>query len=131
MFLPWKKSFNHITEIRLTFWHDLNGNLWCLCVGEFIRNWRRRYFILKTDGSFLGYKEKPSPDNHQEPLNNFSVLSMFVNVFVYFVDIWVKFNSWINKYLQLTFAILLFFEYIYQLVYLYQILVGNILHIHL
>uniref|UniRef100_H2Z688 non-specific serine/threonine protein kinase n=1 Tax=Ciona savignyi TaxID=51511 RepID=H2Z688_CIOSA len=42
--------------------------------GEYIRNWRRRYFVLKTDGSFLGYKEKPIPDNHQEPLNNFSVL---------------------------------------------------------
>ncbi|CAK8677293.1 RAC-alpha serine/threonine-protein kinase-like isoform X2 [Clavelina lepadiformis] len=46
---------------------------WLQKRGEYIRNWRRRYFILKTDGSFLGYKEKPSPDNHQEPLNNFSV----------------------------------------------------------
>nr|CAB3220847.1 RAC-alpha serine/threonine-protein kinase-like [Phallusia mammillata] len=47
---------------------------WLMKRGEYIRNWRRRYFILKTDGSFLGYKEKPSPDNHQEPLNNFSVM---------------------------------------------------------
>ena len=43
--------------------------------GEYIRNWRRRYFVLKTDGSFLGYKEKPSIDSlqDQEPLNNFQV----------------------------------------------------------
>lgn len=43
--------------------------------GEYIRNWRKRYFVLKTDGSFLGYKDRPSEDNHLEPLNNFSVLS--------------------------------------------------------
>ncbi|XP_078483671.1 RAC-alpha serine/threonine-protein kinase isoform X1 [Ciona intestinalis] len=47
---------------------------WLQKRGEYIRNWRRRYFVLKTDGSFLGYKDKPDPDNHQEPLNNFSVL---------------------------------------------------------
>ncbi|XP_039247785.1 RAC-gamma serine/threonine-protein kinase-like [Styela clava] len=47
---------------------------WLQKRGEYIRNWRQRYFVLKTDGSFLGYKEKPSEDNHQEPLNNFSVL---------------------------------------------------------
>jgi len=46
-------------------------------LGEYIRNWRKRYFILRKDGSFLGYKEKPSHDNHQEPLNNFNVLSKF------------------------------------------------------
>uniref|UniRef100_H2Z683 non-specific serine/threonine protein kinase n=1 Tax=Ciona savignyi TaxID=51511 RepID=H2Z683_CIOSA len=54
--------------------------------GEYIRNWRRRYFVLKTDGSFLGYKEKPIPDNHQEPLNNFSVLKhQRENAFVFIV----------------------------------------------
>uniref|UniRef100_A0A3B3BKL6 non-specific serine/threonine protein kinase n=1 Tax=Oryzias melastigma TaxID=30732 RepID=A0A3B3BKL6_ORYME len=43
--------------------------------GEYIKTWRPRYFILKTDGSFIGYKEKPevSGDHSQPPLNNFSV----------------------------------------------------------
>ena len=40
--------------------------------GEYIKNWRARYFELKADGSFLGYKEKPTVAN-TEPLNNFTV----------------------------------------------------------
>jgi len=48
---------------------------WLMKRGEYIRNWRPRYFILKTDGSFLGYKVKPKNDSLQdeEPLNNFNV----------------------------------------------------------
>jgi len=46
---------------------------WLMKRGEYIKNWRPRYFILRTDGTFLGYKEKPSADNNQVPLNNFSV----------------------------------------------------------
>uniref|UniRef100_A0A8D3E7A9 non-specific serine/threonine protein kinase n=1 Tax=Scophthalmus maximus TaxID=52904 RepID=A0A8D3E7A9_SCOMX len=43
--------------------------------GEYIKTWRPRYFILKSDGSFIGYKEKPevSSDHNLPPLNNFSV----------------------------------------------------------
>uniref|UniRef100_A0A672RJI8 non-specific serine/threonine protein kinase n=1 Tax=Sinocyclocheilus grahami TaxID=75366 RepID=A0A672RJI8_SINGR len=42
--------------------------------GEYIKTWRPRYFILKSDGSFIGYKEKPDTSDHnQPPLNNFSV----------------------------------------------------------
>ncbi|XP_032870336.1 RAC-beta serine/threonine-protein kinase [Amblyraja radiata] len=42
--------------------------------GEYIKTWRPRYFLLKSDGSFIGYKEKPeSPDHGLPPLNNFSV----------------------------------------------------------
>uniref|UniRef100_A0A671QP71 non-specific serine/threonine protein kinase n=1 Tax=Sinocyclocheilus anshuiensis TaxID=1608454 RepID=A0A671QP71_9TELE len=42
--------------------------------GEYIKTWRPRYFILKSDGSFIGYKEKPETSDHnQPPLNNFSV----------------------------------------------------------
>lgn len=40
--------------------------------GEYIKNWRARYFELKADGSFLGYKEKPTVPN-VEPLNNFTI----------------------------------------------------------
>ncbi|MGH0176814.1 UNVERIFIED_CONTAM: hypothetical protein FKN15_078064 [Acipenser sinensis] len=43
--------------------------------GEYLRNWRRRYFLLKTDGSFTGYKEKPRAAALPYPLNNFSVAS--------------------------------------------------------
>ncbi|KAK5888304.1 hypothetical protein CesoFtcFv8_016815 [Champsocephalus esox] len=42
--------------------------------GEYIKTWRPRYFILKNDGSFIGYKEKPDLKDHTSPpLNNFSV----------------------------------------------------------
>uniref|UniRef100_A0A669E0C7 non-specific serine/threonine protein kinase n=1 Tax=Oreochromis niloticus TaxID=8128 RepID=A0A669E0C7_ORENI len=42
--------------------------------GEYIKTWRPRYFILKSDGSFIGYKEKPDlNDQTSPPLNNFSV----------------------------------------------------------
>uniref|UniRef100_A0A4W4EQ44 non-specific serine/threonine protein kinase n=1 Tax=Electrophorus electricus TaxID=8005 RepID=A0A4W4EQ44_ELEEL len=42
--------------------------------GEYIKTWRPRYFILKSDGSFIGYKEKPEmSDPNLPPLNNFSV----------------------------------------------------------
>lgn len=45
-----------------------------VCPGEYIKTWRPRYFILKSDGSFIGYKEKPEiSDPNTPPLNNFSV----------------------------------------------------------
>uniref|UniRef100_A0A8D0CGK6 non-specific serine/threonine protein kinase n=1 Tax=Scleropages formosus TaxID=113540 RepID=A0A8D0CGK6_SCLFO len=40
---------------------------------SYIKNWRPRYFLLKTDGSFIGYKEKPQDADLPYPLNNFSV----------------------------------------------------------
>ncbi|XP_036309427.1 RAC-gamma serine/threonine-protein kinase isoform X4 [Pipistrellus kuhlii] len=46
---------------------------WVQKRGEYIKNWRPRYFILKTDGSFIGYKEKPQDVDLPYPLNNFSV----------------------------------------------------------
>uniref|UniRef100_A0A667ZTJ2 non-specific serine/threonine protein kinase n=1 Tax=Myripristis murdjan TaxID=586833 RepID=A0A667ZTJ2_9TELE len=44
-----------------------------LPAGEYIKNWRPRYFLLKTDGSFIGYKDKPQDADLAYPLNNFSV----------------------------------------------------------
>uniref|UniRef100_H9G6X3 non-specific serine/threonine protein kinase n=2 Tax=Anolis carolinensis TaxID=28377 RepID=H9G6X3_ANOCA len=42
--------------------------------GEYIKTWRPRYFLLKSDGSFIGYKEKPeTTDQSLPPLNDFSV----------------------------------------------------------
>uniref|UniRef100_A0A8C5ANK5 non-specific serine/threonine protein kinase n=1 Tax=Gadus morhua TaxID=8049 RepID=A0A8C5ANK5_GADMO len=46
---------------------------WLQKRGEYIKNWRPRYFLLKTDGSFIGYKEKPQEADLAYPLNNFSV----------------------------------------------------------
>uniref|UniRef100_A0A8C5GGR3 non-specific serine/threonine protein kinase n=1 Tax=Gouania willdenowi TaxID=441366 RepID=A0A8C5GGR3_GOUWI len=41
---------------------------------EYIKTWRPRYFILKSDGSFIGYKEKLDLNEQSSPpLNNFSV----------------------------------------------------------
>uniref|UniRef100_A0A8C7XXI6 non-specific serine/threonine protein kinase n=1 Tax=Oryzias sinensis TaxID=183150 RepID=A0A8C7XXI6_9TELE len=55
------------TEISLHFFCGL------VFTGEYIKNWRPRYFLLKTDGSFIGYKEKPQDADLPYPLNNFSV----------------------------------------------------------
>ncbi|KAE8585609.1 hypothetical protein XENTR_v10021375 [Xenopus tropicalis] len=48
---------------------------WLQKRGEYIKTWRPRYFLLKSDGSFIGYKEKPESTEHSSipPLNNFSV----------------------------------------------------------
>lgn len=47
---------------------------WLLKRGEHFKNWRPRYFILKSDGQFLGYKSKPDPSTEQtEVCNNFTV----------------------------------------------------------
>ena len=40
--------------------------------GEYIKNWRSRYFQPWSDGTFIGYKEIPK-SRETEPLHNFSV----------------------------------------------------------
>lgn len=40
--------------------------------GEHWKNWRDRYFILRSNGTFLGYRTQPDNDL-QEPSNNFTV----------------------------------------------------------
>uniref|UniRef100_A0A183KTP4 PH domain-containing protein n=1 Tax=Schistosoma curassoni TaxID=6186 RepID=A0A183KTP4_9TREM len=45
---------------------------WLMKRGEHIKNWRRRYFKLREDGTFYGYKIQPKDDMAQ-PLNNFTV----------------------------------------------------------
>uniref|UniRef100_A0A672HX23 non-specific serine/threonine protein kinase n=1 Tax=Salarias fasciatus TaxID=181472 RepID=A0A672HX23_SALFA len=59
-------SMNEVSVVREGWLHKR---------GEYIKTWRPRYFILKSDGSFIGYKEKPevSSDHSLPPLNNFSV----------------------------------------------------------
>lgn len=47
---------------------------WLLKRGEHIRTWRPRYFILKENGQFIGFKSKPtSQADLNDPLNNFTV----------------------------------------------------------
>ncbi|XP_057304015.1 RAC-beta serine/threonine-protein kinase-like [Hydractinia symbiolongicarpus] len=47
---------------------------WLMKRGKYIKNWRPRYFVLRSDGSFLGFKDKPRAEiNSVDPLNNFSV----------------------------------------------------------
>lgn len=58
------------------FFYSTNEHFFS-ALGEYIKNWRPRYFLLKTDGSFIGYKEKPQDVDLPYPLNNFSVASMY------------------------------------------------------
>ncbi|RMB98672.1 hypothetical protein DUI87_24890 [Hirundo rustica rustica] len=45
-----------------------------VAIREYIKTWRPRYFLLKNDGTFIGYKERPQDvDQRESPLNNFSV----------------------------------------------------------
>jgi len=46
---------------------------WLFKRGEHIKNWRQRYFILKEDGQFIGFKSKPTAQDLTDPLNNFTV----------------------------------------------------------
>ncbi|XP_064489532.1 RAC serine/threonine-protein kinase-like [Ornithodoros turicata] len=40
--------------------------------GEHIKNWRKRYFVLREDGTLIGFKTKPE-HGYADPLNNFTV----------------------------------------------------------
>jgi len=44
-----------------------------ILTGEYIKNWRARWFVLKSDGQFIGYRSKPAPGTPVDPLNNFKV----------------------------------------------------------
>jgi RAC serine/threonine-protein kinase len=46
---------------------------WLYKRGEHIKNWRKRYFILRSDGSLVGYKSYPESTLQTEPSNNFTV----------------------------------------------------------
>jgi len=47
---------------------------WLMKRGEVIKNWRKRYFVLKSDGQFLGFKTKPvNVSDPGEVCNNFTV----------------------------------------------------------
>lgn len=46
---------------------------WLYKCGEHIKNWRPRYFILRDDGSLMGYTTKPDDTGTTDQLNNFTV----------------------------------------------------------
>ncbi|EMP37499.1 RAC-gamma serine/threonine-protein kinase [Chelonia mydas] len=62
------------SPIKVFLFFDIN--VYFSYIGEYIKNWRPRYFLLKTDGSFIGYKEKPQDVDLPYPLNNFSVANI-------------------------------------------------------
>ncbi|KAM6467720.1 RAC-gamma serine/threonine-protein kinase isoform 6-T9 [Liasis olivaceus] len=65
-----RMTTNHVPEPKLKRVQIISSPT---SEGEYIKNWRPRYFLLKTDGSFIGYKEKPQDVDLPYPLNNFSV----------------------------------------------------------
>ncbi|CAD6996390.1 RAC serine/threonine-protein kinase [Ceratitis capitata] len=46
---------------------------WLQKRGEHIKTWRSRYFILRDDGTLMGYKSPPVNNAPADPLNNFTV----------------------------------------------------------
>lgn len=48
---------------------------WLQKRGEHIKNWRSRYFVLRDDGTLVGFKAKPDQQMAAaaQPLNNFTV----------------------------------------------------------
>uniref|UniRef100_A0A1L8DLW5 non-specific serine/threonine protein kinase n=1 Tax=Nyssomyia neivai TaxID=330878 RepID=A0A1L8DLW5_9DIPT len=47
---------------------------WLYKRGEHIKNWRSRYFVLRNDGTLMGYKTRPDTTSAPaERLNNFTV----------------------------------------------------------
>lgn len=40
--------------------------------GEYISTWRPRWFVLRSDGTFRGYKQQPASDL-EPPVNLFEV----------------------------------------------------------
>jgi hypothetical protein len=53
---------------------DIVKEGWIFKKGEYIKTWRRRYFVLRKDGTLLGYKSQPI-DGSNEPCNNFTIRS--------------------------------------------------------
>ena len=63
----------HVTVVSTLFVNRKN-NIYSFS-GEHIRNWRRRYFVLRSNGTFTGYREAPTAGTTRarEPLNDFTV----------------------------------------------------------
>ena len=49
---------------------DICKQGWLHKRGEHIKTWRPRYFILKSNGNFLGYNIRPSSQNEVDNHNN-------------------------------------------------------------
>ena len=54
----------------------------CLLAGEFIKNWRPRFFVIRSDGTFTGYKQGPIGGVYPEPLNYFKIEGVCVRACV-------------------------------------------------
>ena len=63
--------FYHI-ELALSLKQIMIDIFLYMILGEHIKNWRKRYFILRKDGSFLGFRAKPE-HGLSDPLNDFTV----------------------------------------------------------
>merc|ERR1712154_464504 len=47
--------------------------------GEYIQNWRKRYFLLMDNGQFLGFRYKPINDKDiSDPANNFTIQNCMI-----------------------------------------------------
>ncbi len=65
-FPPWRYLKNFVSYLLCHLFHFDS------VAGEHIKTWRSRYFLLLSDGSLIGYKNKPEGTT-VDPLNNFTV----------------------------------------------------------
>lgn len=52
---------------------------WLSKRGEYIASWRPRYFVLRSDGTFRGFKTKPSKDT-DAPINFFDITNSTIAI---------------------------------------------------
>lgn len=69
---PYNLNYLQARPFQLPLTRTVIKEGWLMKRGEHIRNWRRRYFKLREDGTFYGYKSIPK-DEFVSPLNNFTV----------------------------------------------------------
>lgn len=53
---------------------------WLYKRGEHIKNWRSRYFILRSDGTLVGYKNHPESSAQVEVKKKFPLQPVLVNI---------------------------------------------------
>ena len=44
-----------------------------IATGKLLKSWSTRWFVLKSDGQFIGYHRRPTPGRSVDPSNSYKV----------------------------------------------------------